>query len=66
MTIDAAPVPVNNGHPLLTRSTCPCDKQRDHENCPTCDWGLGICAVCGAAEIDLRIPCTGRRLAQDA
>ena len=40
------------GHILTTPQTCDCDKQSDIP-CPVCDWGLGICKVCGAAEVEL-------------
>lgn len=53
-------------HVLLTSSTCPCRHRPDEEardtgrptRCLVCDGGLAICALCGAAEIELDKPCT--------
>ncbi len=46
---------------MLTPDTCGCRKKPgydpDFDQCPVCDWGLGVCAKCGAAEIDLYDPC---------
>lgn len=39
-------------HILLTNETCTCNKSSE-QNCPVCDGGLGVCAVCGAAECEL-------------
>lgn len=55
------PPPVVNGHVLLTSKTCPCRKDDDDRRCPTCDWGLGVCSLCGAAEIELDEPCKGAK-----
>lgn len=49
-----------NGHVLLTTADCDCDKKSDAE-CPVCDWGLGVCKLCNAAEIELEQPCPGKR-----
>ena len=38
-------------HTLKTRETCNCKK--DSGRCPVCDWGLGVCLVCNAAECQL-------------
>lgn len=49
-----------NGHVLMTSKTCSCKdvKLVDRtNNCPVCDWGLGVCVNCGAAEIGLDKPC---------
>lgn len=56
---------VGNGlHVLLTPKTCKCRgktlEQLDRDGpCAVCDWGLGVCALCGAAEIELSRPCPG-------
>jgi hypothetical protein len=42
-----------NGHRLLTPATCGCASSY----CPVCDGGLGVCRDCGAAEIELDMPC---------
>ncbi|MGZ8233205.1 hypothetical protein, partial [Methylobacter tundripaludum] len=47
----------SKGHILLTPQTCGCDK-RSETPCPVCDWGLAVCANCGAAESELDAPCT--------
>lgn len=47
--------PHPNGHRIKERSDCNC--RRDDERCPTCDWGLGVCADCGMAEVELDEPC---------
>lgn len=39
-------------HVLLTKETCDCGRSSDGK-CPVCDWGLGVCAVCGGAESEL-------------
>ena len=41
------------GHVLLTPKTCGCSKFNDDGRCPVCDWGLGVCAKCGAGESEL-------------
>lgn len=49
-------------HVILTRETCPNRGKPDHderERCPTCDWRLSQCALCGMAEIELDQPCPG-------
>ena len=51
--------PRHFGHELFTPATCPCDKRSDTP-CPVCDMGLGVCRLCGAAEIDLDNPCPGK------
>lgn len=58
---------VRKSHVLLTSATCPCRHRPDEEardtgrppRCLVCDGGLAICALCGAAEIELDEPCTG-------
>jgi len=48
-------------HILTTNKTCSCDKNSDIQ-CPVCDHGLGICLVCGAAEIQMEErPCTNHK-----
>jgi hypothetical protein len=44
------------GHKLLTPETCKCNKNSD-QKCPVCDWGLGVCEWCGAAESQLDNNC---------
>lgn len=39
-----------NTHVLATEKGCKCD---DSGRCPICDHGLGLCIICGAAEIEL-------------
>lgn len=54
------PLVSRRGHKLLTTKTCKCDKRSDRE-CPVCDWGLGVCEWCGAAECELdERDCTGK------
>lgn len=53
---------VVNGHVLVEAEDCPCRRTPDSRACPVCDWGLGICSVCGAAEIELDQPCTKKEL----
>lgn len=49
-------------HVLLTPKTCPCDKSTEDRQCPVCDWGLGVCSVCGGGEADLvGTDCPGRK-----
>ena len=44
-------------HELKSRGDCDCDKMSGR--CPVCDWGLGVCKHCDAAEIQLADqPCT--------
>ena len=58
---------VRRSHVLLTSATCPCRHRPDEEareldrptRCLVCDGGLAICALCGAAEIELDEPCAG-------
>ena len=50
--LSAAPC---SGHVLLTPKTCNCN--RDDGRCPVCDWGLSVCAICGAAESQLDNEC---------
>ena len=47
------------GHILLTPKTCDCGGRTG--NCPVCDWGLGVCSVCGAGEIELEEECNPKR-----
>ena len=54
------PLVSRRGHKLLTTQTCKCDKRSDRE-CSVCDWGLGVCEWCGAAECELdERDCTGK------
>lgn len=50
-----------NGHILRTPKTCTCRGTGQEGHCPTCDWGLSVCSVCGAAEVELDVPCTGNK-----
>lgn len=47
----------NGGHVLLNAMTCPCDKSSERL-CVVCDWGLAVCANCGAGESELERKCT--------
>lgn len=42
-------------HVMLTRAECQARRKHnpDDRNCPVCDWELGVCRDCGAAEIEL-------------
>lgn len=47
-----------NGHQLIEPKDCDQKLHRDDDTgCPVCHWGLGVCAVCGAAEVELAQPC---------
>lgn len=48
----AEPPRAKRPHVLLTPETCDCGRTSDGK-CPVCDWGLGVCAVCGGAESEL-------------
>jgi hypothetical protein len=50
-TAKALPSSSGSDHVLLTVETCKCT--RTDGQCPVCDWGLGVCAICGAAESQL-------------
>lgn len=39
-------------HILKTIETC-IHENRENVICPVCDWGLGVCSICGAAECEL-------------
>lgn len=53
--------PSEMGHVIRTTKTCTCNKDEDGRRCPTCDWGLSVCVLCGKAEIELSLPCTSER-----
>jgi hypothetical protein len=59
---DQPSMTTDKGHVLLTRQTCPCKGQNDR--CPVCEWGLAVCALCGAAEIELDRRCRPRKASQ--
>lgn len=46
------------GHRIKEPADCRC--RREDERCPTCDWGLSVCADCGMAEVELDRPCPAR------
>ena len=49
-------------HVLVTPQTCDCDKTAEDPRCPVCDWGLGVCSVCGGGEADLvGTECPGKK-----
>jgi hypothetical protein len=52
-SIDTAVRETSNylSHTCITPKTCKYTHELD--NCPVCDWGLAICSVCGAGEIQL-------------
>ena len=45
------------GHVLIEPKDCDCRTRCPDEDwyrgCPVCDHGLGVCKVCGAAEVEL-------------
>jgi hypothetical protein len=46
-----------NGHILKQ-----CDGSCPEDNpCTICIWGASICSICGAAEVELEKPCTGKK-----
>ena len=45
-------------HVLLEPKDCPCDGD---PFCNICEGGLGLCRVCGKAEIELDEPCTPKK-----
>jgi hypothetical protein len=54
-----------NGHILLESKDCDRRAHTDYDtSCPVCHHGLGVCAKCGAAEIELEEPCLGSVEAQ--
>lgn len=46
-------------HILKNSEDCGCDGMSG--KCPVCDWGLGVCKICGLAEcqLDERPDCPG-------
>lgn len=47
--------PTKNGHVLFTTESCNCGGKTGR--CPVCDYGLGVCMLCNAAEIELYDSC---------
>lgn len=50
---DEKKVPWGKIDPQHIIKACTCNKG----NCPICDWGLAVCAVCGKAEAELIETC---------
>jgi hypothetical protein len=67
MSSTTTPQRTKTGHVIKTPAMCECrtktteELERVGRRCPTCDWELAVCALCGMAEAELDKPCPGKK-----